>query len=68
MIAILKSHRIQNDTLGLRFCILLEVDLLCPLTVKTTLFVHCYEQQAAFRLHDIISGQNSGQDKTELSF
>ena len=25
----------------------------------------CYEQQAAFCLHDIISGQNGGRGKTE---
>ena len=33
--------------------------------METVLPVRCYEQQAAFCLHDIISGQNGGQGKTE---
>ena len=53
------------DTLGSKFCILLEVVLLYPLTVKSILFVRCYEQQATFCLHDIISGQNGRRGKTE---
>ena len=46
-------------------CILLEVVLLYPRKVETVLSVLCYEQQAAFCLHDIISGQNGGRGKTE---
>ena len=46
-------------------CVLLEVVLLYPRTVETVLSVLCYEQQAAFCLHDIISGQNGGRGKTE---
>ena len=33
--------------------------------METVLSVLCYEQQAAFCLHDIISGQNGGRGKTE---
>ena len=33
--------------------------------METVLSVLCYEQQAAFCLHDIISGKNGGWGKTE---
>ena len=50
---------------GSSSCILPEVVLLYPLAVKTVLSVHCYEEQSAFCVHDIISGQNGGRGKTE---
>ena len=48
-IAILTSPREQAMIpQGSHFCMLLAVELLYPLTVKTILSVRCYEQQTAF--------------------
>ena len=65
-IAILSSYRKQAMIpQGSSFCILLEVVLLYPLTVKTVLSVRCHKHRVAFCQHDIISGQNGGRGKTE---
>ena len=63
-IAILTSH-CKQATIGFKFLYITRGSITLSTDCKNNLIVRCYEEQAAFRLLDIIFGQNGGRGKTE---
>ena len=67
-IAIMTSHCKQAMIpMGSGFCMLLEVLLLYPLTMKTILSVRCYEQQVTFVYMILFSVKMTGGVKRNAS-